>query len=81
MQKPTQVLATASFRLGDNKESWADVLSQLNDQGRQGYALLTPSVRLDNPMEALRCIKIYMLKTINPLTHTPIKQLMLKLIQ
>ncbi|OCY16376.1 PT dipeptide repeat lipoprotein, partial [Acinetobacter pittii] len=49
MQKPTQVLATASFRLGDNKESWADVLSQLNDQGRQGYALLTPSVRLDNP--------------------------------
>ena len=81
MQKPTQVLATASFRLGDNKESWADVLSQLNDQGRQGYALLTPSVRLDNPDGSFALYRNLYVKTINPLTHTPIKQLMLKLIQ
>lgn len=49
MKKPATVIATASYRLGDNQTSWPDVLNQLNDQGRQGYALLAPSVGLDNP--------------------------------
>ena len=48
-QKPQQVVATASYRFGDNQTAWADVLNQLNDQGRQGYALITPSVALKNP--------------------------------
>ncbi len=49
MKKPVQVLATASYNVRDNQESWADVLTQLNTQGRHGYALLAPSVALDNP--------------------------------
>ena len=48
-QKPQQIVATASYRFGDNQTAWADVLNQLNDQGRQGYALITPSVALKNP--------------------------------
>ena len=48
-QKPQQVVATASYRFDDNQTAWTDVLNQLNDQGRQGYALITPSVALKNP--------------------------------